>query len=72
MALAVSSTRPVIAFASVQTSPAFGQRDENLDRTEALLEGLEADLVVLPELFAAGYAFRDAAEMRDLGEPGVR
>jgi predicted amidohydrolase len=55
--------------ACVQTDPAFGEVSRNLDAAEALLEGVAADLVVLPELFATGYSFRDRAEAISLAEP---
>ncbi len=48
--------------AAVQTHPAFGQVDANLDRALALVPA-GCDLAVLPELFATGYQFvsRDEA-----------
>ncbi len=52
-----------------QTSPAFGERDRNIADALQLLEGERADLWVLPELFATGYQFIDADEVRDLSEP---
>ena len=53
----------------VQTSPAFGRREDNFQQVEALLEGVRADLIVLPELFATGYAFASRDEAFDLAEP---
>jgi len=53
----------------VQYAPAFGRKAENLAAVEALLQDVRADLVVLPELFATGYLFRDAAEAYELAEP---
>jgi predicted amidohydrolase len=58
-----------VRVACVQNDPAFGVRDANLDAAEALLEGVEADVVVLPELFASGYSFRDRAEAEAAAEP---
>jgi predicted amidohydrolase len=60
---------PTVRVACVQNDPAFGARDANLDAAEALLDGVEADLVVLPELFASGYSFRDRAEAEAAAEP---
>lgn len=55
--------------AVLQTQPRFGATEANLDALEAAFDGLEADLVVLPELFATGYSFRDRAETASLAEP---
>lgn len=54
--------------ACLQTRPAFGEVRANLDAVEARLAGTRADLVVLPELFATGYAFRTRDEAYDLSE----
>jgi predicted amidohydrolase len=56
----------------VQTDPAFGEVERNLDAAEELLGDARADLVVLPELFATGYSFRDRAEALGLAEPFPR
>jgi predicted amidohydrolase len=53
----------------LQTTPEFGDKGANLERVAALLEGLSADLVVLPELFSTGYVFTDTAELAALAEP---
>jgi predicted amidohydrolase len=53
----------------VQTDPVFGEVARNLDAAEAALRDVEADLVVLPELFSTGYSFRDRAEAERLAEP---
>jgi predicted amidohydrolase len=55
--------------ALVQTNPAFGEVERNLNAAEALLRGPKADVYVLPELFATGYLFRDRAEAAQLAEP---
>ena len=55
--------------ACVQTAPTFGDVARNLDAVEALLEGVQADVVVLPELFATGYSFVDRGEARSFAEP---
>ena len=54
--------------ALLQTEPRFGHVVENLDASERRLAGLRADLLVLPELFATGYSFRDRAEAASLAE----
>jgi predicted amidohydrolase len=53
----------------LQTAPAFGAVRANLDAVEEAIRGLRADLLVLPELFATGYSFRDRAELAALAEP---
>lgn len=55
--------------AALQTLPRFGEVAANLDDLRARAAGLEADLLVLPELCSTGYAFRDRAEARSLSEP---
>jgi predicted amidohydrolase len=52
-----------------QASPTFGERDRNISRALHLIGGERADLWVLPELFASGYQFVSASEVRTLAEP---
>lgn len=52
-----------------QFDPQFGEVAENLDRVTAKLEQADADLVVLPELFASGYQFLSQEEAQQLAEP---
>jgi predicted amidohydrolase len=52
----------------VQSSPVFGEKHENFDAVCRLLNGYRADLLVLPELFATGYAFTSADEVKELAE----
>jgi predicted amidohydrolase len=55
----------------VQTSPEFGNKRKNFEAVRQLVKGVSADLLVLPELFATGYAFTSPGEVRDLAEgPG--
>ena len=54
--------------AALQTQPLFGEVEANLAAAEALLGDLAPDLLVVPELFTTGYAFRDRAEAAPLGE----
>ncbi|MFQ5330195.1 MAG: nitrilase-related carbon-nitrogen hydrolase [Thermodesulfobacteriota bacterium] len=51
-----------------QTSPLFGQVEENVEAVVARLKGISADLVVLPELFATGYQFKSKRELASLAE----
>jgi predicted amidohydrolase len=53
----------------VQTVPEFGKKKENLERVRELLDGVSADLIVLPELFSTGYVFTDARELESMAEP---
>ncbi|MBY9003507.1 MAG: acyltransferase [Candidatus Lokiarchaeota archaeon] len=52
----------------VQTNPLFGEKDTNFEQVNGLLEGMKADLLVLPELFATGYAFISKTEVESLAE----
>ncbi len=46
----------------VQNSPRFLKAKQNVSACLALMDGLAADLWVLPELFASGYNFRSKTE----------
>ena len=52
-----------------QFAPVFGDAAGNMARVREALSGLEADLIVLPELFNTGYQFVSEDEARDLAEP---
>jgi len=52
----------------VQTSPNFGEIDQNFNQVEGLLGDSTADLIVLPELFATGYTFISKKEVQSLAE----
>ncbi len=56
-----------IAF--LQFAPKYLAVEKNLDQVEALLDGVEADLIVLPELFASGYFFQSTDDARRVAEP---
>ena len=53
----------------IQTDPAFGDVRANLATMTAVIDREEADLWVLPELFATGYQFASAEEIAALSEP---
>ena len=53
----------------VQSSPVFGKVEKNIADCFDLMSSHAADLWVLPELFATGYQFLNAAEARELAEP---
>ncbi|HWV47256.1 MAG TPA: nitrilase-related carbon-nitrogen hydrolase, partial [Nitrospira sp.] len=52
-----------------QFNPQFGEVAKNLDVVAAKLEQVEADLIVLPELFASGYQFLSREEVQQFAEP---
>ncbi|RLG58372.1 acyltransferase, partial [Candidatus Geothermarchaeota archaeon] len=52
----------------IQLNPKFGEVEDNVDRAVAFIEGVDADLLVLPELFNTGYLFVDRWEARELAE----
>ena len=51
-----------------QTHPRFGAVEENVDQAVKDLQAVDADLVVLPELFNTGYQFVSRAELEALAE----
>ncbi len=51
-----------------QFRPLFGKPDKNLAKIVNALQGVEADLMVLPELPFSGYYFRDREEVYDFAE----
>jgi predicted amidohydrolase len=52
-----------------QFIPLFGEVSHNLDRVVDTLDRADADLIVLPELFASGYQFLSQQEVITLSEP---
>lgn len=52
----------------IQTLPVFGDIKANVDKAVARLSSLDAELVVLPELFSTGYQFRSKEEAMSLAE----
>lgn len=51
-----------------QNLPFFGQVDTNIENAIRDLSSVEADLIVLPELFNTGYQFVSRQEVEDLSE----
>ena len=51
-----------------QFSPEFGKPSQNLESILAVLSGVEADIVVLPELPFTGYYFENREELRSIAE----
>lgn len=56
-----------IAF--LQCNPRYLDVARNLDMVEAQLDGADADLIVLPELFTSGYFFRSKDDLATVAEP---
>ena len=63
-----------LKIAAIQTSPVFGEVAANIETALAMVPG-GCDLVVLPELFATGYQFRNREEALSFaetpGDPGA-
>ena len=58
--------------AFLQYNPFYLQVGTNLDRVEALLHDAEADLIVLPELFASGYFFKSKDDLWQVADVRTR
>ncbi len=52
-----------------QYDPQFGAVDQNVELVTSKLDSVDADLMVLPELFASGYQFVSQEEVQRLAEP---
>lgn len=63
-----SNLKKIMRIGYVQINPKFGAKEKNFAEVRALLTGVKADLIVLPELFATGYAFTSTKEVQDLAE----
>ncbi len=55
--------------AFLQYAPDYLQVEANLNLVESLIQDLETDLLVLPELFASGYFFRSHEDVEQVAEP---
>jgi len=52
----------------IQNYPKLGEKNRNLERVLSQIEKTEADLLVLPELFASGYFFSSLKELALMAE----
>ena len=59
---------PTLRVAFVQGRPRFGRAAENLERGLRLAQSVDAELVVLPELWSSGYVFSSHREVAELSE----
>jgi predicted amidohydrolase len=55
--------------AYLQFAPQYLNVDGNLQTVESLLRGVDADLIVLPELFTSGYFFKSKEDLAQVAEP---
>ena len=51
-----------------QNHPEFGSIEKNVQQAVSDLRGVEADLMVLPELFSTGYQFTSREEVSEMAE----
>ncbi len=51
-----------------QFNPEFGKVESNLAKVISALSGVQADLVVLPELSFTGYFFKNRDELKSMVE----
>jgi len=52
----------------IQNAPKFGEKEKNFVGIRSLIKDIDADLLVLPELFATGYTFTSKEEALELAE----
>ncbi|UCD37096.1 MAG: acyltransferase [Fidelibacterota bacterium] len=53
----------------IQNQPRLGAVESNLEAARSIIEHIDFDLLLLPELFATGYFFSDETQARQLSEP---
>lgn len=53
----------------IQLDPVFGEIEGNIKKALTLIDGADADIIVLPELFNTGYLITSREEAFDLSEP---
>ncbi len=64
----INKSRNEMKITALQTNPVFGDREGNLARALDSMNSAEADLFMLPELFATGYLFTSREELASLAE----
>lgn len=55
--------------AYLQFTPEYLEVEQNLATVESLLRPVQADLIILPELFTSGYFFQSKADLEQVAEP---
>lgn len=60
--------RGIMRIGVYQNNPEFGQVEKNVRQALMELEGVKADLIVMPELFNTGYQFVSKEEASELAE----
>jgi len=63
-----NSKRDLMKIGYVQNAPIFGNKTANFEQVKSLVNGQQADLLVLSELFATGYTFTSREEAHFLAE----
>ena len=63
-----NSKRDIMKIGYVQNAPIFGNKAANFEQVKTLVNGQQADLLVLSELFATGYTFTSREEAQSLAE----
>jgi predicted amidohydrolase len=63
-----SFTLEEMKVAYVQFQPVFGRVAENIEKARSMMSGIDADIVVLPELCFTGYAFVSPQEAESYAE----
>lgn len=58
----------MLRLAIVQYTPVFGDKVSNFQRLSTLMQDVEADIIVFPELCTTGYFFQSKAETKFLAE----
>jgi len=58
----------MVKLSIVQFTPSFGHKKSNLDQIADLLTGIQADIIILPELCTTGYSFLTKQEAFDAAE----
>jgi predicted amidohydrolase len=61
-------TKSGLRVAIFQYAPVFGEKEQNIKRLFSHAENSEFDILVLPELFATGYQFKNRKELESLAE----
>lgn len=67
--LSSSKQKVSVRAAYLQFAPAYLDVESNLQAVESKILSVDADLIVLPELFTSGYFFRSADDLARVAEP---